>query len=153
MNFILWWWDQINWNIRVWSRESFIAEPSKENGSLILKTPELTDDFQSLSHVWLFTIPWTIAHQAPLSTGFSRQEHWSELPGPPPGNLPNQGLNLGLPHCRWILYCLSHQGSWMKFIFYKKKKERKDTEDICNELGPTEFVSMSPSQHLFWGGK
>ena len=33
--------------------------------------------------------PWTVARQAPLSMGFSRQEHWSGLPGPPPGDLPN----------------------------------------------------------------
>ena len=36
--------------------------------------------------------PWTGAHQAPLSVGFSRQEHWSGLPCPPPGNLPNPGI-------------------------------------------------------------
>ena len=35
--------------------------------------------------------PWTVAHQAPLSTGFSRQEYWSRLPCPPPGDLPNPG--------------------------------------------------------------
>ena len=35
-------------------------------------------------HVWLFTTPWTAAHQAPLSKGFSRQEHWSGLPCPSP---------------------------------------------------------------------
>ena len=35
--------------------------------------------------------PWTAAHQAPLSMGFSRQEHWSGLPFPPPGDLPNPG--------------------------------------------------------------
>ena len=35
--------------------------------------------------------PWTAAHQAPLSMGFSRQEYWSGLPFPPPGNLPNPG--------------------------------------------------------------
>ena len=34
------------------------------------------------SHVWLFVTPWTVAHQAPLSMGFSRQEYWSELPFP-----------------------------------------------------------------------
>ena len=37
-------------------------------------------------------IPWTIAHQAPLSMGFSRWEYWSGLPFPPPGNLPNSGI-------------------------------------------------------------
>ena len=41
------------------------------------------------SHVQLFVTPWTVAHQAPLSVGFSRQEHWSGLPCPPPGDLPN----------------------------------------------------------------
>ena len=39
--------------------------------------------------VWLFATPWTVARQAPLSTGFSRQEYWSRLPFPPPGDLPN----------------------------------------------------------------
>ena len=45
-----------------------------------------------LSHVWLFTTPWTVAHQAPLSMGFSRQEYWSRLPFPPLGDLPNPGI-------------------------------------------------------------
>ena len=55
--------------------------------------------------------PWTAARQAPLSMGFSRQEYWSGLPGPPPGDLPNQESNSGLPHCRSILHHLSHEGS------------------------------------------
>ena len=36
--------------------------------------------------------PWTVARQAPLSMGYSRQEYWSGLPCPPPGNLPNPGV-------------------------------------------------------------
>ena len=40
----------------------------------------------------LFVTPWTIAHQAPLSVGLSRQECWSGLPCPPPGDLPNPGI-------------------------------------------------------------
>jgi len=43
--------------------------------------------------LWLFATPWTVALQAPLSVGFSRQEYWSGLPCPPPGDLPHQGLN------------------------------------------------------------
>ena len=39
-----------------------------------------------------FATPWTVAHQAPLSMGFPRQEYWSGLPFPPPGNLPNPGI-------------------------------------------------------------
>ena len=116
---------------------------------------------KSVSHVQLCATPWTVAHQAPPSLGFSRQEHWSGLPFPSPGDFPNpgiklmspalaggfftteppdkwkwkqvspwnslgpstgvgrlsllqgmfptQGSNPGLPHCRWILYQLSHQ--------------------------------------------
>ena len=41
-----------------------------------------------LSCVQLFAIPWTVAHQAPLSLGFPRQEYWSGLPFPSPGDLP-----------------------------------------------------------------
>ena len=41
------------------------------------------------SRVQLFATPWTIAHQAPLSTGFSRQAYWSGLPCPPPGDRPD----------------------------------------------------------------
>ena len=52
---------------------------------------------KSLSRVRLFATPWTVAHQAPLSMGFSRQEYWSGLPFPSPGDLPTQGLNPGLP--------------------------------------------------------
>ena len=44
---------------------------------------------KSLSRVRLFATPWTVAHQAPLSLGFSRQEYWSGLPFPSPGALPN----------------------------------------------------------------
>ena len=44
------------------------------------------------SHVQLFAILWTVAHQAPLSMGFSRQEYWSGLPCPPPRDIPNPGI-------------------------------------------------------------
>ena len=43
------------------------------------------------SRVRLFVTPWTVAPQAPPSMGFSRQEYWSGLPCPPPGDLPNPG--------------------------------------------------------------
>ena len=46
----------------------------------------------SLSCVQLFMTPWTVAHQVPLSMGFSRQEYWSGLPCPLPGDLPNPGI-------------------------------------------------------------
>ena len=45
-----------------------------------------------LSRVWLFVTPWTVAHQASLSMGFSRQEYWRGLPCPPLEDLPNPGI-------------------------------------------------------------
>ena len=49
----------------------------------------------SLSHVRLFVTPRTVAHQAPPSMGFSRQEYWSGLPFPSPGDLPDPGIKPG----------------------------------------------------------
>ena len=51
----------------------------------------------TLSHVQLFVTPWSVAHQAPLSVGFSRQDYWSGLPLPSPGDLPNPGMESGSP--------------------------------------------------------
>ena len=47
---------------------------------------------KSLSRVQLFATPWTIAHQAPPSMEFSRQEYWSGVPFPSPGDLPDPGI-------------------------------------------------------------
>ena len=52
---------------------------------------------KSLSHVRLFVTPWTVAYQAPLSMGFSRQEYWSGLPFPSPGDLPDPGIEPRFP--------------------------------------------------------
>ena len=55
---------------------------------------------------------WTVACQAPLSTGFSRQEYWSGLPFPFQGDLPNPGIEpYNLLHCGQILYQLTYKGS------------------------------------------
>ena len=53
--------------------------------------------FSIISCVRLFVTPWTVAYQAPLSMGFSRQECWSGLPFPSPGDLPNPGIELSSP--------------------------------------------------------
>ena len=50
-----------------------------------------------LSRIRLFVTPWTAAYQAPLSMGFSRQEYWSGLPFPSPGDLPDPGIEPGSP--------------------------------------------------------
>ena len=54
---------------------------------------------KSLSRVRLFATPWGVAHQVSPSMGVSRQEYWSGLPFPSPGDIPTQGSNPGLQHC------------------------------------------------------
>ena len=66
------------------------------------------------SHVQLFATPQTVAHQAPLSMGLSRQESWSGLPCPPPGDLPDPGiepLSPASPALQADSSPLSHRGS------------------------------------------
>ena len=55
--------------------------------------------------------PMDCTHQAPPSMGFSRQEYWSGVPFPSPGDLPDPGIKHGSPACRQTLYPLSRQGS------------------------------------------
>ena len=67
----------------------------------------------ALNGVQLFRTPQTAAHQAPLSMGFPRQKYWSGLPFPPPGDLPDPGIEPTSSACfssigKQILYHLSH---------------------------------------------
>ena len=59
---------------------------------MCLVSPKRFSVISHFSCVWLFVPLWTVAHQAPLSMGFSRQEYWSGLPCPPPGDLPHPGI-------------------------------------------------------------
>ena len=63
-----------------------------EDFSLITVYPDVCVCALSLSHVWLFATPWTVAHQPPLFKGFPRQEYLSGLPFPSPGDLPDPGI-------------------------------------------------------------
>ena len=65
------------------SPSAVILEPKKMKEAMKVKW---------LSRVRLFATPWTVAHQAPPSMGFSRQEYWSGLPFPSPGDLPYPGI-------------------------------------------------------------
>ena len=66
---------------------------------------------QLLSPVQLFVTPWSIAHQAPPSMGFPRQEYWSELPFPSPGDHPDPGIELRSPALQEHFLPLSHMES------------------------------------------
>ena len=90
------------------------------------------------SCLWcVLVIPWTIACQAPLSMGFSRQEYWSGLPCPPPGSLPNPGIS---PHL--LSFLQSRQMSHLKPKFWKPL-----------HFGSTDtpfFFLISCCFYLFW---
>ena len=75
---------------------------------------------KSLSHVRLFATPWTVAHQAPLSMGFSRQEYWSGVPSPSPGmsvtSLKDISHLWDFLVVQWLRLHLLVQGVWAPFL-------------------------------------
>ena len=85
----------------------------------------------SFSLIWLFETLWTVAHQAPLSMGFSRQEYWSGLPWPPPGDLPDPGMepmSAGISYIAGRFFPLSHLGIsgewWVRWPYNAWQRQR-----------------------------
>ena len=76
-----------------WFSEPFLFSSACFPGDLIhLYAFDMTLTLKSLSRVRLFATPWTVAYKAPPSMEFSRQEYWSGLPFPSPGDLPDPGI-------------------------------------------------------------
>ena len=99
----------------------------------------------SLSHVPLFVTLWTEAPQAPLFMGFSRQEYWSGLPFPSPGDLPNSGIE---PRAS----CISCIGGWILY-HYTTWKAQPTTEHLINySLGLLLRALFFPSSGLLGCG-
>ena len=71
------------------------------------------------SRVRLFTTPWTVARQAPLSMGFPRQEYWSGFTCPPPGNLPDPRIEPAAPAVQAESLPLSHQGISRQLLYHE----------------------------------
>ena len=100
------------------------------------------------SSVSFFATPWTVAHQAPLSMGFSWQEYWSGLLCPPPGDLPNPGIEPASPESPALqvdYLPLSHWGSsflhvaCLAFILewnFQRKKMYSESRPECHEWNP-----------------
>ena len=87
------------------------------------------------SSILAWRIPWTIAHQAPLFMGFSRQEYWSGLPFPSPGDLLNPGIKPGSPTVQADFLPSVSPGKPRKDISYfqirsLEKKETRKTQSI-----------------------
>ena len=96
---------------------------------------------KSLSCVWLFATPWTISHQAPPSMGFSRQEYWSGLPFPSPGDLPNPGIEPGSPALYADTLLSEPQG--------KSPSPWVQLNLLCDPQSPCDLVSLPSWLTLF----
>ena len=112
------------WKTGDWLEDELLEKPQSKpwNISKILRGTEVgKESMQSRKHVLsrfnrvqLSEMPWTVAHQAPLSMGFSRQEYWSGLPFPSPGDLPDPGIKPESPTAPALQadsLLLSHRGS------------------------------------------
>ena len=102
--------------------------------------------FSHFSHVWLFAASWTVAHQAPLSIGFSRQEYWSGLPRPPPRDLPDPGIeptSLASPALQVDLLPLSHREALWCHVIFKKSESCGITDSwtFCIEHTNLSFLA------------
>ena len=126
-----------------------VTKGKKEKHVLLLEPTNLSACFHlfvvivlMLCCVWLFATPWTIACQAPLSMGFSKQEYWSRLPFPASGIFLTQRSNsrlLCLLHCRQVLYHwatrealprkLKDVNKWPNEEILRVRLERSQTRD------------------------
>ena len=94
--------------------------------------------------------PWTVAHQAPLSMEFSRQEYWSGLPCPPLGDLPNPGIEPMSPVSPALQadsLPLSHQGS---HIIILMTQEKTDLE-VMKQCGEKWAMGRNSGKLLVYG--
>ena len=108
--------EQNDWIIiKLWSRQGgdnynsniifMLSIRKKSSGHLLLEGASVCVH----SRVWLFATPWTVAHQTPLSMGFSRKEHWSRLPFSSPGDLPEPGIKPASP----VSHALAGRSLWL----------------------------------------
>ena len=106
---------------------------------------------KSLSRVQLFATPWAVAYQAPPSMGFSRQEYWSGLPFPSPGDLPNLGIEPRSP----ALQADALPSDVQKNLFSYKEAFLGKQDDFWAGTkmaweSPDSETDSSPNQRLIW---
>ena len=117
---------------------------------MLLHTYCTTLTLKLLSRVHLFETPWTVAYQAPPSMEFSRQEYWSGLPFPSPGDIPNPGNEAG---------SLALQADPSPTELWERKKKKKVKSLSCVWLFETTWTvayqappSMEFSRQEYWSG-
>ena len=127
-------------------REEEVSEGIDER-KVVVETGQFVA-VQLLGHVQLFATPWTVAHQAPLSMGFFRQEYWSGFPFPSPGDLPDPGVESTSPVSAGGFFTteppgkpmkLGHKGSLYYYlslylfkIFHNLRKDKPRHYEILN---------------------
>ena len=109
----------------------------------------------SLSHVWLSVTPWTVAHQAPLFMGFSRQEYWSGLSFSPPGYLSNPGIKPRSPSLAGGIFTNCTLSS--RLFSFKIRFERSIYVSMCRnqrtEMDWNGWIKLWwPLYLLLWAG-
>ena len=97
--------------VETWALSQYIVGAQSMSVEILSFHESRRSEEKSLSRVWLFVTPWTVANQAPRSMGFSRHEYWMGCHFLLQRILLTQGSNPGLPHCRQMLYHPSYQGS------------------------------------------
>ena len=109
----------------------------------------------SCCHVQLSATPWTVAYQAPLSKGFSKQEYWIGLPFPSPGDIPDPGIEAGSPELQAGSLPLSHLGSpstllvKYKCCTYIHSKIQKKSTILLSSIASLEGLMLELKlQHL-----
>ena len=99
-----------------------------------------------LSRVWPFVTPWSVAHQAPLSIGFPRQEYWSGLSFPSPGDLPDLGIEPTSPVLAGIFFITEPSGNPYRQILLMWIY-LENCSDICT-VRPPKIAALLLSLHL-----
>ena len=94
----------------------------------------LSEWVKSLSHVWLFVTLWAVAYKASPSMGFSRQEYWSGLPFPSPGDLPNPGIEPGSPTLETDVLASEPPGKPQKVLKQTQLKEIFRKRSLLKEV-------------------
>ena len=102
---------------------------------------------KTLSHVQLFVSPWTVAYQAPPSMGFSRQEYWSGLPFPSPGDLPDSGIEPRSPALQADALPFEPPGR----LYLKLSTLQTEPTLLCGySLSPVTFLTHLGAQADTW---
>ena len=102
-----------------------------------------------LNHVWLLVTPWTVAGQAPLFMGFSRQKYWSGLPFPPPGDLPDNSIKNGKVILKsWPIFLCTRKSGVEQVLGLIWWLSGKESACQCRRCGFDLWVRKIP-----WGRK